>query len=1546
MSNSNSNSNSTVLPNISDKIFPEELKLLIDEYDLAKKSDEKKLLQDKIFKLFKDTTKFVDQSTIDMIYSTPEFLLNKAYYKYIKPVEFNTFTLSNHQLFLKKIFSPDTNINGMLLMHQTGSGKTCSALQIANNFKEVSHVYNKKTIIISFHDSIFKTELFDIRKYNDGYMKQCIENEILDNIISNKDKFSNPDTRIQYKDELRRAANRYINSKYFFKGYIAFYKYINRKFTKGGVEENYDLTKIINEFSNRIIIIDEIQHLRESMTSGPDSKKIIDVLKIIMKYGKNNKIIFLSATPMFNNYHEISLIMELLLLNDDINDTNKFHISIDKNGELDELSIKNLQYFANNYVSYVRGFNPHIYPVKLYPDAFKYKKILEPKNYPTYDIMHNKIDSNLQIKNLILIGSELSPLQKQLYSKYLNIKSKIKGGEGNEIDEDNNSIQLTNSESVQLSNSQNTGQDKEKSESVQLSNSQNNGQDKEKSESVQLSNSQDKSKKIQKEQNEENNELSMILSFDDDDNIDNETKKNIIVLQHYSNITYPDSIDILKNNIGSNLSIKNFFNYNEKENYFSYKQQYNKPDEYFLDPKNLPKYSPKIATIIENILNSDGIILVYSRLLEYGIIPLALALEHLGFNFCNNGYFNKKLLDPSLINKKGENIKPNGLHYTIISGDSRFSLSNKKSMELLTNENNKNGEKIKVVIISDTGTEGWDFKNLREIHILEPWYNLNKIEQIIGRGIRFISHHKLPDEKHNCMIFQHISLIDPINKKQTIESIDFRNYRISENKQFYISKVEHILKSYSLDCNINHEILIYNKSLGLTKNLVLSKYISNSSKLDNNIVNNKNNSISISENSKSKNKNDDGDFSNLIMLKEHPIYDKDFSKECDYQECAITCFPTFNIEEILKKNELSKLSIILYDINNYVKYISYIFNDKIIFNYNQIKNKLGEFINVHEKILQLALNKMIKEKTPLNIKLYYNETQNDADTDNPIKEFNNINTIDNEITRYKNINGYLIIKNINEHNSNNEFVNNNAMKNNNKIYYIFQPYNIEDEKLLLRERKSLPTKIYFDEGKGLEIELLQKYINSTNDIHNYVNNTNNKINAILHKYKNEYKEIIKEFHNKYVEYFKNVSYIFPKAHVSPIIIIYMILQKFNIQKFVYFINIFNYLYKKYQGQKVDSIMLSEFSSNNSNSIKQDSIFEFLFGSNSKINIKKKIKNILVNLDNIYLILQYMPHIYTHNKQVVALYFEIQTRTDIKKGQSTQKKFEYFLFENNNPLNIFNVNNPSRETIANSYHSFVNIYTKHYLEIKKNFGDTEKAFYLIDVEKNKSTNKFNIDKIFKTIRDEVINKKDGEEARTLKNYAEAGVLGGICKTQNEIPKLKELISELIKLLLDNTQIKLPKISQSDIKNIKKIVGGNSKSSSIQLSNANDNANNIDKNIQLSNSQNNNDTFNFNFNKKKEISFNSIKLIQNNIIEQHKLDNKDIKYTTSEIIKYNLSKKKNKINKLSLCLTYEYLLNTINFIDNTKLWVAPTNVLHYYIFNLTELNKTHGFAINKK
>ena len=71
---------------------------------------------------------------------------------------------------------------------------------------------------------------------------------------------------------------------------------------------------------------------------------------------------------------------------------------------------------------------------------------------------------------------------------------------------------------------------------------------------------------------------------------------------------------------------------------------------------------------------------------------------------------------------------------------------------------NKN---IKVILGSDKIAQGINLFRMREVHIVEPWYNLNKIEQIIGRGTRSFGHKDLPENKKNITIYLHVSTVPP-----------------------------------------------------------------------------------------------------------------------------------------------------------------------------------------------------------------------------------------------------------------------------------------------------------------------------------------------------------------------------------------------------------------------------------------------------------------------------------------------------------------------------------------------------------------------------------------------------------------------------------------------------------------------------------------------------------------------------------------------------------------------------------------------------------------
>ena len=120
--------------------------------------------------------------------------------------------------------------------------------------------------------------------------------------------------------------------------------------------------------------------------------------------------------------------------------------------------------------------------------------------------------------------------------------------------------------------------------------------------------------------------------------------------------------------------------------------------------------------------------------------------------------------------------------------------------EALRNDNNTSGEIVKVILGSGKVAEGLDFKRVREIHILEPWYNLNKIEQVVGRGIRFCSHQKLIKEKRNVTVYLHVCFT------KEIETADIELYKVAENKAIEIGNIEHVLKENAVDCYINNDI--------------------------------------------------------------------------------------------------------------------------------------------------------------------------------------------------------------------------------------------------------------------------------------------------------------------------------------------------------------------------------------------------------------------------------------------------------------------------------------------------------------------------------------------------------------------------------------------------------------------------------------------------------------------------------------------------------------------------------------------------------------------
>lgn len=389
---------------------------------------------------------------------------------------------------------------------------------------------------------------------------------------------------------------------------------------------------------------------------------------------------------------------------------------------------------------------------------------------------------------------------------------------------------------------------------------------------------------------------------DDDNDNDNDDDDNVDIQQRVqiSNIVYGNNDTDIKKIYGNEGLVNIFKIQNSKKG--EYKVEYKNKEE-ILDYSNIGKYSPKIKLFLKTIKKSTGIILVYSRYKASGVIPIAIALEHIGFH---------KFGGKNILKKGSREGKRGG--YVIISGDNYLSPNNTKEIEECNNNNNIEGDTIKVILITESGAEGIDLKNVREIHIFDPWYNLNRLEQVIGRGVRNLSHIKLPEIKRNTTIYQYVNL----TQKNKRESIDFRTYRIAENKQKKISTLERIIKRNAIDCNIN---INSNRFDDLEPVKLLT--------------------------------------SQGIFKESYNINDKKGSRICDYGDCDLKCDKEVKIEKL--DETTYKKEIINYDIKLVKRYIIKYFQT---YNSGNIKDLIKIIkLNIKNKeILYFALNHLVKNK--------------------------------------------------------------------------------------------------------------------------------------------------------------------------------------------------------------------------------------------------------------------------------------------------------------------------------------------------------------------------------------------------------------------------------------------------------------------------------------------------------------------------------------------------------------------------------------------------------
>lgn len=72
-------------------------------------------------------------------------------------------------------------------------------------------------------------------------------------------------------------------------------------------------------------------------------------------------------------------------------------------------------------------------------------------------------------------------------------------------------------------------------------------------------------------------------------------------------------------------------------------------------------------------------------------------------------------------------------------------------------DENLHGNLARLMLVTKSGAEGITLRNVREVHCIEPFWNNNRIEQVIGRAVRAHSHARLPPAERRVDVYLYIS---------------------------------------------------------------------------------------------------------------------------------------------------------------------------------------------------------------------------------------------------------------------------------------------------------------------------------------------------------------------------------------------------------------------------------------------------------------------------------------------------------------------------------------------------------------------------------------------------------------------------------------------------------------------------------------------------------------------------------------------------------------------------------------------------------------------
>lgn len=749
---------------------------LLERWRQSKTKEENDILFKQLMDagMFPEDTKFIGkwehQGGIYPDYDDPTFLL-----KLIKKREFQEskqrpmkdqledpprssedFELSPTQRFVSRLLNPRTPYRSALLFHGVGVGKTCAAITICESFLELypgrkAFVVAPRNIQAGFKRTVFDPEALKMGTgpSENNHHRGCTA----DTYLSLTNNFLERD-----KTLIETRVSKVINQRYQFFGYGSFYNYCMKDIWNKSRDEKEKRIRIRERFNNRILIIDEAHNLRDILTEGKDDavddskaqssdaqegKRLTPILREILASAEDLTLVLMSATPMYNSYREIIFLMNLLLLNDKRPELLYSDIFKPLSAEFAE---------SEDYDAGKQGKLSTRY-------SLNGRRLL--------GLLANHYVSFMRGENPKTFPKRIFPIAPSLITEW-----PTHGPSGRKIDDDERGAMI-------------------------------------------------KLPCITASFTPETEEL--YKGYNDEllQNIKDKIGYQIVdPLVQAGNFLFPGEEEDIEGRVGQS----GFLNTFQKEKNSKLVQFRNKEDPSWMLEENLAAVSGKCKLLLERLNNCRGVGFIFSRFVMTGALSIALVLEANGYTpygrelgFLAEGNLHPRgrqcALCPRHEKGHGEVPEEAGVkthkfvpaRYVLLTGNQELSPDNATSIKVARGEANINGEIVKVVIGSQVASEGVDLRFIREIFVYDSWYHLNKLEQVIGRGIRTQSHAKLPPEKRNCTV---TLLVNKFENDPMMESIDMYTYRLAMNKAHQVGQVTRVLKEFAMDCSLNRDAIV------------------------------------------------------------------------------------------------------------------------------------------------------------------------------------------------------------------------------------------------------------------------------------------------------------------------------------------------------------------------------------------------------------------------------------------------------------------------------------------------------------------------------------------------------------------------------------------------------------------------------------------------------------------------------------------------------------------------------------------------------------------